>query len=277
MRAEIQAAHEAKNRRLRIMPNWDELPNITRAIAKLVFSSEVADASTLALIRSMLPRYMEATGNGARMEIAPIIDRIKHRRKIAELHGRTLAVFENDRIDESTKADDLALLAALPKGAGQKPPRTDKGKPHRKRKTISGAWRSAADVADDFNRAFKPCEIEQGVPKIGNCNEAKINQWDAKYPDAKHKNRWGYHAGLRINADLKSEYLNVVAGWGEYWSDYKAQFVKWRKTHKNSPRSDFRFKPMTRTDIDPERIGVDAGGKKYVRSMSDDEIRAGGK
>ena len=168
-------------------------------------------------------------------------------------------------------------IAEAVKNAGQKPPRKDKGKPHRKRKTISGAWRSAADVANDFNRAFKPCMIEQGVPKIGNCNEAKINQWDAKHPDAEHKNRWGYHARLRIDANLKPEYWNVVAGWGEYWSDYKAQFVKWRKTHKNSPRSYFRFNPMTRTDIDPERIGVDAGGKKYVRSMSDDEIRAGGK
>lgn len=106
----------------RIMPKWDDLPNAVGTIASGVFGDEARkDAGTLALVKSMLPRGIvlracnngETTSERIELELAPIIDRIKHRVKIAAQFGQTLSVFANDRIDESTKSDDLALLTAL--------------------------------------------------------------------------------------------------------------------------------------------------------------------
>ena len=128
IQADAQAAHEAENRKLmaqeiakatqakqgrKFMPKWDELPNCIGAIAQSVFGSNATDEGTLALIRSMLPRYIEATGTGNRIEVAPIIDRIKYRLKFATQYGQSLAVFKDEHIDESTKADDLTMLNAL--------------------------------------------------------------------------------------------------------------------------------------------------------------------
>ena len=136
----------------------------------------------------------------------------------------------------------IDLAGELSKTA--KPTRADAGKPHRKHKKIKDAWRSAADVADDFNKsAFMP---KDGKRKLGTCDEKKINGWDAKYPDAEHKNKWGYYARLRVDANLKSKYYEVLQSWARHWTDYK----EWDKRHPG-----VKFKPMRRTDIDPARIG----------------------
>lgn len=149
----------------------------------------------------------------------------------------------------------IQMVELLKKAVG-KAPRTDKGGKHRQRKQITGAWKSALEVADDFNQArFIP---EDGAHPVGGCDEAKINQWDAKYPDAKHRHpRWGYHARLRADKDSASqkEYSRVLMQWLAYWKDYKIQFKAWRKTHPKNKRSDFRFNKMLMTGIDPERLG----------------------
>ncbi len=103
----------------RVAPKWDDSPSIVRHISETIFGKG-ATAADIALVKSMLPLHMDARVTyikgkrlGNAYDTQPITDRIKHRQKIAELHGQTLAVFENDPIDESTKADDLALLTAL--------------------------------------------------------------------------------------------------------------------------------------------------------------------
>ena len=178
IRAQAQAAHEAEQRKLlaqdianakppkkevewqheRIMPKWDNLPNFVKVISEEVFGNCAIDNRALALIRSMLPRYAEATVcyiKGRRhsdtLEVAPIIDRIKHRRKIAEHHGQTLAIFENDRIDESTKTDDIALLAAFCNGKTQTAQGNSKSDKRERAPGVTDKW-----IAQQFNQYAQP-------------------------------------------------------------------------------------------------------------------------
>jgi len=161
-------------RRERVMPKWDDLPNCVKVISKGVFGNCAIDKRALALIRSMLPRYFDANvcyikgrRHGNTLEVAPIIDRIKHRRKIAELHGQTLAVFENDPIDESTKADDLALLATLRNGETQTV--KSKGKSERRERAtgVTDKW-----IAQQFNN--------YALPLIAKCYHIQ-NKKDEEY------------------------------------------------------------------------------------------------
>lgn len=149
---------EVERRHERIMPKWDNLPNCVKVISEEVFGNCAIDNRALALIRSMLPRYAEATVcyiKGRRhsntLEVAPIIDRIKHRRKIAELHGQTLAIFANDRIDESTKADDLALLAAFCNGKTQTAQGNSKSDKRERAPGVTNKW-----IAQQFNNYALP-------------------------------------------------------------------------------------------------------------------------
>ena len=141
--------------------------------------------------------------------------------------------------------------------------RADKGKKHRKRpKRISEYGMTAEIVAEEFNLAAQT--LEKGAQKVGKCDEGKIKLWDIKYPDAKHKNKWGYHAELRLLAKNKTEYEKVLRYWSAYWQDYKQHFLKWRKQHPASKRSSFRFKPLVRiNDFHPEWIGRDDKGEFY--------------
>jgi len=166
----------------------------------------------------------------------------------------------------AARADIAAVCADAKRGADAAErvdarlpePRADKGQKHTKRKNISGAWRSAADVADDFNKsAFMP---KGGKRKLGTCDEAKINRWDADCPDYEHKNKWGYYARLRIDPNLKSEYAEVVGLWAAHWDAYK----KWDKQHPG-----VKFRGMIRTDIDTARIGRDEQGDLVVEPRPD--------
>ena len=158
---ERQAKEDAlppKWRQKRIIPQWDKLPDCVKEITKEVFASGATDASTLALVRSMLPREFTAKiciRKGRRhcdiSALAPIIDRIKHRRKIAELHGQTLAIFENDRIDESTKADDIALLATLCPGKTQTAQSKGKSERRERAQGATDKW-----IAQQFNNYALP-------------------------------------------------------------------------------------------------------------------------
>lgn len=149
--------------------------------------------------------------------------------------------------------------------ASRKKTRADAGKKHRKHKKIKGAWRSAADVAGDFNKsAFMP-KGKGKKRKLGTCDEKKINGWDARYPDFAHRNKWGYYAELRIDSNLKEQYNEVLRNWAAHWADYKA----WNEQHPNA-----KYRPARRTDIDPDRIGVDENGVTYVRPRADKEVFA---
>ena len=158
---ERQAKEDAlppKWRQERITPQWDKLPDCVEEITKEVFASGATDASALALVRSMLPREFTAKiciRKGRRhcdiSALAPIIDRIKHRRKIAELHGQTLAIFANDRIDESTKADDLALLAAFCNGKTQTTQGNIKSDKRERAPGVTNKW-----IAQQFNNYALP-------------------------------------------------------------------------------------------------------------------------
>ena len=143
-------------------------------------------------------------------------------------------------------------------------PRKDKGGKHTTHtKRISECGRTARVVADDFNKSrFVP---ERGAPPMGGCTEEKIKQWDAKYPDAEHAHpRWGYYADLRLLADLKNEYGEVLQNWARYWADYKIAFKEWRKAHPASRRESFRFTPMKKANgYNPEWIGRDENGTIY--------------
>ena len=139
-----------------------------------------------------------------------------------------------------------------------KPSRADAGGNHRKQKKISGAWRSAADVADDFDKsAFKP---RNGKRKLGTCDEKKINRWDHDYPDRAHCNKFGYFAQLRIDPNLKSEYYEVLKTWASHWLAHK-QF--------NVRNPGKRFRQTMRTGIDTARIGVDEHGGLWIEPRDD--------
>lgn len=155
--------------------------------------------------------------------------------------------------------DNLISTKTIP----EKHPRADKGKTHRKRPKHTSEWgKKAKDVADDFKKAAQ--FLEHGAPKVGDCSEAKIKQWDIKYPDADHKNKWGYYADLRLRAHLKDEYNKVLRYWVCYWADYKRQFLQWRRTHQGSPRKSFRFKQLVKIEgFNPEWIGQDDKGEFY--------------
>ena len=87
----------------------DDSPKTVRYIAR----ETVGDNGDMELLKSMMPRMVEATRTGSHshsIEIAPIIDRIKWRMKMAETFGVPLSIFEGERIDESTKTDDLSLI-----------------------------------------------------------------------------------------------------------------------------------------------------------------------
>ena len=136
--------------------------------------------------------------------------------------------------------------------------RKDKGRKHERRGRGPEGWRTAGQVADDFG-AGGIC-LEPGV-WYGGCSEAKINRWDQLYPDEDHAQpACGYHRRLRIDPDLKGQYWNALAAWKDFLTDYRRQFTDWRRTHPHSPRGDFRFTKMKRSDIDPGRIGRKAGG-----------------
>lgn len=131
--------------------------------------------------------------------------------------------------------------------------RADAGEKHRKHKKIKGAWRSAADVAEDFNKsAFIP---KGGKRKLGTCDEKKINRWDHDYPDRAHCNKFGYYAQLRIDPNLKGEYYEVLQTWVQHWREYK----QWDWRHPGE-----RFRPKKITAIDTARLGVDKYGDLWI-------------
>ena len=137
--------------------------------------------------------------------------------------------------------------------------RRDKGKKHIKRKNISNAWRSARDVADDFNKSAFVSKY--GKRKLGACSEAKINRWDKDHPTYDKRNKFGYYAELRINPDLKSDYYKVLQVWRRHWSDYK----KWDIRHPGS-----KYRPMKTVDLNIDRIGIDDNNdKRYIEPDND--------
>ena len=148
--------------------------------------------------------------------------------------------------------------------------RSDKGKKHHSTRQTSEWGMTQASVARDFNKSkFVP---EKGAQPLGGCTVNKIKEWDREYPTAEHPNKYGYHAELRLKAAYKTEYYEVLHRWATYWCDYHCAFNAWRKKHKFSKRSSFRFTPLkTTTAIDLGRIGVDDNGEIFISPKNKDK------
>lgn len=68
------------------------------------------------LLESMLPKVVTATKvapHRYEIKICPMIDRIKWRIRMAARFGMSMEVFQDERIDENTKTDDLAILQSM--------------------------------------------------------------------------------------------------------------------------------------------------------------------
>lgn len=195
----------------------------------------------------------------------------KYDRLIAIADDATLQLEADMSVGTPEHASDIedkidALARKLPK------PRSDRGKKHHSTRQTSEWGMTQANVARDFNKSkFVP---EKGAQPLGGCTVNKIKEWDREYPTAEHPNRFGYHAELRLKAEYKTEYYEVLHRWATYWYDYHRAFNAWREKHKCSKRSSFRFSPIkTTTAIDLGRIGVDDNGKMFISPKDKDEDR----
>ena len=273
----------------RIMPEWDKETVIVRYISETIFGKG-ATAANIALVKSMLPlytnaciTYLKGKRHSVSYDIAAIADRLKHRQKIAKLHGQTLAIFENDRIDESTKADDLALLTALCNRTNNAPPNTPTGKPRRER----AKGMSNKSIAAEFNRYAAPL-----IRKVIRNNGDNADEISAIAAEAKRKGikfamlqeygglcfyepkRGGDHSGIKTVGNCTED---TIESWikkypdeskpepksgfhagmltdkaaiekaakrrGEYYREYAIAFFHWRELHPHTPFSHFRYTP----------------------------------
>lgn len=75
-----------------------------------------AGLDDIGLLESMLPKVVMATRlapHRYEIPIAPILNRIKWRMRMASRFGMSMEVFRDERIDDGGKSDDLALLQSM--------------------------------------------------------------------------------------------------------------------------------------------------------------------
>ena len=82
-----------------------------------------------------------------------------------------------------------------------------------------------------------------GYSIYGRCSLSTFKSWLRKYPDASRPHPInGFHSEMiRDEAAIDKS----VRMWKAHIDDYVKQFEKWRKSHMNRPRRDFRYEKCT--------------------------------
>lgn len=139
----------------------DDSPNTIRYIAK----ETIGENADIQLLKSMMPRMIDAKRTGPHshsIEIMPIIDRIKWRMKMAKKFDVPLSIFEEEHIDESSKADDLKLIEMHRSSTGGRQERTPRG-------SFAVSQSEAAQILAKFGctvtaRTIRNWEVGKGTP-----------------------------------------------------------------------------------------------------------------
>ena len=263
----LQTSGAWKDRR-RIIGNIIDLdPDAAKIREPFARAIEVAqdalDNDMETTLRQLLSGLKAAHGemvNGDRTESA-------YKAKLANVAASVRGLLAGIAEDGTKKADTTQTPAANKPTTiviVAKPPRTDKGKAHGK---AARGWRTQEEMVADFSKSAKKIRGKT----YGLMTLDKVKDWETRYPDeTKRESKSRYHAQMRRDSALKTEYWEAAQRWNEYWEAFCSQYRKHLETDPGCDVAQFRrihFQPPTTKNATVHRSDTDKT-KRYGADTS---------